>query len=92
MNQLVCAFFSHTHYWYEVGMLKVLALDAIEVRGIITREETKVEVKQLASGLRLKLYCTSQEEVVIAFAKGYRTCNQDRKVGISSFLFEISRT
>ena len=25
MNQLVCASFSYTHYWYEVGMLKVPA-------------------------------------------------------------------
>ena len=22
MDQSICAFFSHTHYWYEVGMLK----------------------------------------------------------------------
>ena len=22
MNQLICASLSHTHYWYEVGMLK----------------------------------------------------------------------
>ena len=25
MNQLICAFLSHPHYWYEVGMLKVPA-------------------------------------------------------------------
>ena len=25
MNQLICAYLSHTHYWYEVGMLKVPA-------------------------------------------------------------------
>ena len=24
MYQLVCASLSHTHYWYEVGMLKLL--------------------------------------------------------------------
>ena len=23
MDQLICATISHTHYWYEVGMLKV---------------------------------------------------------------------
>ena len=23
MGQLICASLSHTHYWYEVGMLKV---------------------------------------------------------------------
>ena len=26
MDQLICASLSHTHYWYEVGMLKVPAL------------------------------------------------------------------
>ena len=26
MDQIICAFLSHTHYWYEVGMLKVPAL------------------------------------------------------------------
>ena len=25
MDQLICAYLSHTHYWYEVGMLKVPA-------------------------------------------------------------------
>ena len=25
MDQLICAFLSHTHYWYDVGMLKVPA-------------------------------------------------------------------
>ena len=27
MDQLICASLSHTHYWYEVGMLKVPACD-----------------------------------------------------------------
>ena len=26
MDQLICASHSHTHYWYEVGMLKVPAI------------------------------------------------------------------
>ena len=26
MDQLICASLSHTHYWYEVGMLQVLAI------------------------------------------------------------------
>ena len=26
MDQLICACLSHTHYWYEVGMLKVPAM------------------------------------------------------------------
>ena len=25
MDQLICAYLSHTHYWCEVGMLKVPA-------------------------------------------------------------------
>ena len=25
MNKVICASLSHTHYWYEVGMLKVSA-------------------------------------------------------------------
>ena len=25
MDQIICASLSHTHYWYEVGMLKVPA-------------------------------------------------------------------
>ena len=29
MDQLICAFLSHTHYWYEVGMLKVPAVYSI---------------------------------------------------------------
>ena len=31
MDQLICASLSHTHYWYEVGMLKVPALDSAVV-------------------------------------------------------------
>ena len=30
MDQLICASLSHTHHWYEVGMLKVPALCAID--------------------------------------------------------------
>ena len=29
MDQLICASLSHTHYWYEVGMLKVPAVKVI---------------------------------------------------------------
>ena len=31
MDQLVCASLSHTHYWYEVGMLKVPAVYNIPI-------------------------------------------------------------
>ena len=30
MDQLICASLSHTHYWYEVGMLKVPAIEMAE--------------------------------------------------------------
>ena len=33
MDQLIFASLSHTHYWYEVGMLKVSAdINALNVR------------------------------------------------------------
>ena len=32
MDQLKCVSLSHTHYWYEVGMLKVPALFIIDTR------------------------------------------------------------
>ena len=31
MDQLICASLSHTHYWYEVGMLKVPAVYSVTV-------------------------------------------------------------
>ena len=31
MDQLICASFSHSHYWYEVGMLKVPGVMGVEV-------------------------------------------------------------
>ena len=30
MDQLIFASLSHTHYWYEVGMLKVPTVDLVE--------------------------------------------------------------
>ena len=27
MDQIICASLSHTHFWYEVGMLKVPAIN-----------------------------------------------------------------
>ena len=33
MDQLICASLSHTHYWYEVRMLKVMANTFISVEG-----------------------------------------------------------
>ena len=34
MDQLICASLFHTHYWYEVGMLKVPAYYAMVVLGL----------------------------------------------------------
>ena len=36
MDQLICASLSHTHYWYEVGMLKVSAVWEDEGRRLRT--------------------------------------------------------
>ena len=36
MDQLICASLSHTHCWYEVGMLKVPA-DASQLSEIVSR-------------------------------------------------------
>ena len=47
-------------------------MDAIVVRGIKTGE-LKEGINQLGSRSRLRLHCTSQEGVVIAFARRYRT-------------------
>ena len=33
MDQLIFASLSHTHYWYEVGMLKVPAVRSVEITG-----------------------------------------------------------
>ena len=31
MDQLICAYLSHSHFWYEVGMLKVPAYLSLEL-------------------------------------------------------------
>ena len=36
MDQLIFASLSHTHYWYEVGMLKVQACNSMEQPGKVT--------------------------------------------------------
>ena len=33
MDQLICASLSHTHYWYEVGILALLSVISIATRG-----------------------------------------------------------
>ena len=43
MDQLIYASLSHTHYWYEVGMLKVPGLSAINVIGTQLRDPMAVE-------------------------------------------------
>ena len=35
MDQLICASLSHTHYWYKVGMLKVLAVWRTSIIGVV---------------------------------------------------------
>ena len=41
MGQLMCASLSHTHYWYEVGMLKVPAIvQRSDIRGSMATATT----------------------------------------------------
>ena len=49
MDQLICASLSHTHYWYEVGMLKIPAICYVNIfvdlhiqRAVLATEETTV--------------------------------------------------
>ena len=46
MDQLLCASLSHTHYWYEVGMLKVPA------NGLIIPSPDRVDAQKNDSMLR----------------------------------------
>ena len=57
MDQLIFAFLSHTHYWYEVGMLKVPA-----VYTYINRHEGTPEKQQ-----KQKQCSTSSVMVVIIY-------------------------
>ena len=53
MDQLIFASLSHTHYWYEVGMLKVPAV------------ESNGKVQQSAA----ESHCTSRDPVLIPSAE-----------------------
>ena len=44
MDQLICASLSHTHYWYEVGMLKVPAVYCC-LNGKVSLPDYKYKVK-----------------------------------------------
>ena len=37
MDQLICASPSHTHYWYKVGMLKVVEARSVNVKNTTTQ-------------------------------------------------------
>ena len=41
MDQIIFASLSHTHYWYEVGMLKIPAVDARSVNVKNTHRQRK---------------------------------------------------
>ena len=79
MDQLLCASLSHTHYWYEVGMLKVPA--DYDVRGahatILVKESTRIAVPVFhrpAEGLRLCRSC-----IYLAGTRSFRsTTVEDR--------------
>ena len=44
MDKLICASLSHTHYWYEVGMLKVPAVNPSEP-GLLAFRQTGLSSK-----------------------------------------------
>ena len=61
MDQLIFAFLSHTHYWYEVGMLKVPAVYGITV-GFSLMSRRKVRASRLScarSAWRTRYDCRS---------------------------------
>ena len=43
MDQLIFASLSHTHYWYEVGMLKVPALGTQSFK--VKNEDTRISLE-----------------------------------------------
>ena len=56
MEQLICASLSHTHYWYEVGMLKVPAIingesSLIEGCFMLILLFVRVKTRQTTTGL-----------------------------------------
>ena len=66
MDQLICASLSHTHYWYEVGTLKVpAAIYAVDERVSPEREEergnsqgrTKSKYMTSFAGVTFVLFC-----------------------------------
>ena len=58
MNQLICAYLSHTHYWYEVGMLKVYVAFSHSVRTYLYKNNMLV-VRRLKNGCSFFLFSYS---------------------------------
>ena len=57
MDQLICASLSHTHYLYEVGMLKVPAVmkgEQVEHCGIASIEILYIQIETYFSGFEPK--------------------------------------
>ena len=53
MDQLICASLSYTHYWYEVGMLKVPANVCIVLLEQVRLAELLVRHRLVLDALRL---------------------------------------
>ena len=50
MDQLICASIYHTHYWYEVGMLKVLANASLTINALAGSIGNKLQRTDAAGG------------------------------------------
>ena len=59
MDQLIFASLSHTHYWYEVGMLKVPAVYGI-TEGTCVRDISSLPKKDVKPRRRWKQCCRRQ--------------------------------
>ena len=54
MDQLIFASLSHTHYWYEVGMLKVPYVVANPVRGLLDRKRSEEHLQSSNESMEMK--------------------------------------
>ena len=80
MDQLICSSLFHTHYWYEVGMLKVPAEDG----------RVFEELRDVSQGNPLKLIAFVQDVCVWEQSRrrsyAYYTRDKSFEVPLSSVL------
>ena len=72
MDQLICASLSHTHYWYEVGVLKVPAVsDDVDAQNPV--------IHAVANPLREKVRGTSRSAKLQLETKQKKVKNDKKK-------------